>query len=213
TGLIGENGSGKTTLLRILAGHLHPDAGTVSITAPGRTPRVGLLHQEVPFAAADTVAEALEEAVAPVRQAVADVDAAGARMARAPGEEAAAEAFATALENAERLEAWSLDARVEAMLAGLGLADLPRDRPTGALSGGQRARLSLAWLLLSGPDVLLLDEPTNHLDDAAAAHLQQVLTTWPGPVLLASHDRAFLDETKIGRASCRGPGMTHAGDA
>src|SRR5699024_7478307 len=90
---------------------------------------------------------------------------------------------------------WSLDARVAAMLAGLGLADLPRDRPTGALSGGQRARLALAWLLLSGPDVLLLDEPTTHLDDAAAAHLQQVLTTWPGPVLLASHDRAFLDET------------------
>jgi len=116
-------------------------------------------------------------------------------MARAPGDETAAEAFATALENAERLEAWSLDARVAAMLAGLGLADLPRDRPTGALSGGQRARLALAWLLLSGPDVLLLDEPTNHLDDAAAAHLQQVLTTWPGPVLLASHDRAFLDET------------------
>ncbi|WP_277050474.1 ABC-F family ATP-binding cassette domain-containing protein [Ruania albidiflava] len=196
TGLIGENGSGKTTLLRIAAGRLRPDSGVVQVTAPGgRTPRVGLLHQEVPFAAADSVTAALETATAPVRQAAAAVDAAGAAMAAAPGDPAAEEAFAAALASAERMDAWSVEARVESMLAGLGLADLPRDRPTGALSGGQRARLALAWLLLSAPDVLLLDEPTNHLDDAAATHLQQVLVGWPGPVLLASHDRAFLDET------------------
>ncbi|MCD1115243.1 ATP-binding cassette domain-containing protein, partial [Cutibacterium acnes] len=70
-----------------------------------------------------------------------------------------------------------------------------RDRSIGTLSGGQRARLALAWLLLSAPDVLLLDEPTNHLDDAATAYLVSVLTTWRGPILIASHDRAFLDDT------------------
>ncbi|WP_210418138.1 ABC-F family ATP-binding cassette domain-containing protein [Ruania zhangjianzhongii] len=195
-GLIGENGSGKTTLLRIAAGRLHPDAGTVSVSAPGgRTPRAGLLHQEVPFEPSDTVTDALEAAIAPSRRAAAAVDSAGVAMAEAPQDEAAARDFATALESAERLDAWNASSRMEMMLSGLGLADLPRDRTTGALSGGQRSRLALAWLLLSAPDVLLLDEPTNHLDDAAAEYLQQVLTSWSGPVLLASHDRAFLDET------------------
>ena len=211
TGLIGENGSGKTTLLRIAAGHLRADGGAVHVTAPGgRTPRVGLLHQEVPFAPTDSVTQALEAAIAPVRQAAAAVDSAGAALATAPGDPAAETAFTTALETAERMEAWSVDARVEAMLAGLGLADLPRDRPTSALSGGQRARLALAWLLLSAPDVLLLDEPTNHLDDAAAAHLQQVLASWPGPVLLASHDRAFLDETVSSLVDLDPAPMPHA---
>ena len=196
TGLIGENGSGKTTLLRIAAGLLPPDAGTISVRTPGgRRPQVGLLHQEAPFGPADTVTDALEAAVAPARRAAAAVDSAGMAMAEAPQDEAAARAFASALETAERLDTWNTDSRVETMLSGLGLADLPRDRTTDALSGGQRSRLALAWLLLSAPDVLLLDEPTNHLDDAAAEYLQQVLIGWSGPVLMASHDRAFLDET------------------
>src|SRR5690625_7395517 len=92
------------------------------------------------------------------------------------------------------------------MLTGLGLDGIDRNRLTGSLSGGQRARLALAWLLLRGPDVLLLDEPTNHLDDAATADLVTVLTAWPGPVLMASHDRAFLAErasSLVGRDSVR----------
>ncbi|MDY6054977.1 ABC-F family ATP-binding cassette domain-containing protein [Micrococcus sp.] len=194
-GLIGENGSGKSSLLRVIAGLTDPDAGTVTAIAPGGPARIGLLHQEPPFHASATVAEALEDAIAPTRRAAADVDHAAAALADAPEDAAAlADAYARALDIAERLRVWDVDARVDAMLHGLGLATLPRDRPTGALSGGQRSRLSLAWLLLSQPDVLLLDEPTNHLDDAATAHLCAVLADWHGPVLLASHDRAFLDE-------------------
>ncbi len=194
-GLIGENGSGKSTLLRLAAGLLAPDAGTVDLTcAGGRTPTVGLLHQEPPFRADATVAQALEDAVAPARLAAAAVDSWGARIAERPDDPAEAEGFAQALAEAERREAWTVDARLGSMLAGLGLADVPRDRVTGSLSGGQRARLALAWMLLSAPDVLLLDEPTNHLDDAASAHLAGLLRAWSGPVVLASHDRAFLDE-------------------
>ena len=194
-GLIGENGAGKSTLLRLMVGELEPDAGQVrAATAGGAVPRVGLLRQEPPFAPDATVAEALEVAVTPARQAVDAIDAAAVRLAEHPADDRAASAYAAALETAERLGAWEVDARIGAMLAGLGLASIPRDRATGSLSGGQRARLSLAWLLLSQPDALLLDEPTNHLDDAAAAHLAQVLRAWNGPVVLACHDRAFLDE-------------------
>ena len=194
-GLIGENGSGKSTLLRILAGLQEPDVGTVRATAPGgRIPRIGLLHQEPPFPPTDTVAQALGSAVAPIRQAEHDLDRAASALADSPEDDSTLHAYTRALETAEDLRVWEIDSRIESLLAGLGLADLPRDRLTRELSGGQASRLSLAWLLLSAPDVLLLDEPTNHLDDSATAHLRDVLASWPGPVLLTSHDRAFLDE-------------------
>ena len=194
-GLIGENGTGKSTLLRIAAGHLAPDSGAVAAHVPGGAARIGLLHQEPPFTAGTAVGDALEDAVAPLRAAAAAVDASAAALARRTGDAQAAAEYDSALERARRLDVWSVDAHVEATLAGLGLAGIPRDRPTGDLSGGQVARLSLAWLLLSRPDVLLLDEPTNHLDDSAARHLTGALRSWSGVVLLASHDRAFLDAT------------------
>ncbi|MGO1182984.1 MAG: ABC-F family ATP-binding cassette domain-containing protein [Micrococcaceae bacterium] len=195
-GLIGENGSGKSSLLRVLAGMLAPSAGTVAVRAPGGlSPTVGLLHQEPPFGPSSSIAEALDDAVASVREAAQRVKDLGETLALYPDSTAVAEDFAQALETAERLGAWDVDARIGATLDGLGLGEVDRHRPTGELSGGQRSRLSLAWLLLSAPDVLLLDEPTNHLDDDAAAYLTGVLQTWRSPVLFASHDRAFLDET------------------
>lgn len=196
TGLIGENGSGKTTLLRIVAGRTTPDVGTVGVTAPGGgTPRIGLLHQEPPFLPSTSIAEAMEAAVAPIRAAAEAVNATAAALAAPANDGDTALAYAVALETAERVGAWDVDARIDSMLAGLGLGDVSRDRKTERLSGGQRSRLALAWLLLSRPEVLLLDEPTNHLDDAATEHLHRVLMAWNGPALIASHDRAFLDET------------------
>lgn len=197
-GLIGENGSGKSTLLRIAAGTLAPSAGSVSATTQGGgQPRIGLLHQEPPFADSDTIAAALAAATQPVRDAAARLDAAGAALA-APGDPAEVRgreaAYADALDEAERLGAWELETRVEQTLTGLGIAALPRDRRSWELSGGQRARLSLAWTILNSPDVLLLDEPTNHLDDQATAYVVHTLGRWRGPVLFASHDRAFLEE-------------------
>lgn len=158
------------------------------------TVRIGLLHQEPPFPLTATVHEALETAVAPVRAAEQELADASAHYADHPGDPGATERYTHALESAEYLNVWSLDTEIGVTLAALGLSALPPDRLTRALSGGQRARLSLAWLLLSKPDVLLLDEPTNHLDDGAVAFLHKTLKTWAGPVLLASHDRAFLDE-------------------
>lgn len=194
-GLIGENGSGKSTLLKAIAGLLTPTAGSVSMNAAdGLRPNVGLLHQEPPFDPADSLAQSLETAVAPARHAEQEVGRLSEALAREPENPDTAARFSRALDDAERLEAWDVDARIAVTLTGLGLGALDRVRPTGTLSGGQRARLSLAWVLLNAPDVLLLDEPTNHLDGSATAYLVQVLTAWRGPVLMASHDRAFLDE-------------------
>ena len=195
-GLIGENGSGKSTLLGIIAGGLNSAPGSViRATAAGYTPVIGWLRQEPHFAPESTVTSVLETAVAPIRAAAKAVDIAGEALAARPDDAQVVTAFSRTLETAERLDAWSLDGRIDAMLAGLGLSTLPRERLASELSGGQQSRLSLAALLLSAPDILLLDEPTNHLDHEARSHLARVLNVWPGPVLMASHDRAFLDAT------------------
>lgn len=183
-GLIGENGSGKSTVLHAVHGSLPTGATTAGTVDVGQS-RVGLLHQQAPFRDDETVRDSLETAVAAERRAATALE-----QAADPYD---AEAYAAALDVAERLDVWETDARISATLAGLGLAAVPQERRTGELSGGQRARLSLAWLLLNRPDILLLDEPTNHLDDAATRYLAGVLNTWKGPVLFASHDRAFLD--------------------
>jgi macrolide transport system ATP-binding/permease protein len=187
-GLIGENGVGKSTLLRILAGVDQPDSG--SIETPART---GLLQQEVPFGPATTIGELIENALAPVRAIGVALEVVAADLAS--GAPDAADRYDRVLAEAERAGLWSIDARRDEVLAGLGVGTLPNERTLGEVSGGQRSRLALAALLLDRPDFVLLDEPTNHLDDEAAEYLHRELAAWRGPVVFASHDRAFLDET------------------
>ncbi|MFF2118382.1 ABC-F family ATP-binding cassette domain-containing protein [Kitasatospora sp. NPDC058184] len=196
-GLIGENGAGKSTLLRVLAGVDEPDAGSVS-----RPDDLGFLHQEMPFDPAATVAAVLDDALREAREDLLELDRLGAEIARLPesdpGHPELLDAYGRRLEQARYRESWDADRRAALVLDGLGLGSpalgpLGHDRTLGSLSGGQRGRLALAALLVRRPSALLLDEPTNHLDDGAAAFLEEQVRALPGTVVVAAHDRAFLD--------------------
>ncbi len=202
--LIGENGSGKSTLLRLLAGADEPDSGTVN-----RPDDLGYLHQEMPFDPSASIADVLDDALREARHDLAELDRLTAALTEvsaethgdiptesAPDEPTYADLlteYGDRLDRATEHDAWDADRRAEITLAGLGLAEIPHDRTLGSLSGGQRGRLALAALLVRRPAALLLDEPTNHLDDAAALFLEEQLRNLPGVVVIASHDRAFLD--------------------
>jgi macrolide transport system ATP-binding/permease protein len=191
-GLIGENGVGKSTLLRVLAGVDKPDAGSVS-----RPADLGFLHQEMPYDADVTIAAVLDAALREAREDLAELERLGEELARVPqddpGHQELLDAYGRRLEQAQGRESWDADRRAALVLDGLGLGTVGHDRTLGSLSGGQRGRLALAALLVRRPSALLLDEPTNHLDDGAAAFLEEQVRALPGTVVVASHDRAFLD--------------------
>ncbi len=186
-GLVGENGTGKSTLLRILAGADEPDAGSVS-----RPADLGYLAQEPAFAPGATLGDVLDQALAPLHEAVERLEALAGDLAR-PG---AAEDYDATLSWATAHDVWDADRRAEMVADRLGLGSLGGDRRhrlAASLSGGERSRLALAALLVRRPACVLLDEPTNHLDDQAMSLLEDSLRNLPGVVVAASHDRTFLD--------------------
>ncbi len=189
-GLVGPNGAGKTTLLRIAAGRDEADAGAVH-RKRGLT--IGLLAQESHF---DAVFMASPDLRSAVRHGAAHLDWMAERLAELEGSGHVEDAeYANLQHQFEILGGYTLDQRVDEALSGLGFARDQWTRPPTALSGGEQTRATLARLVIAQPDLLLLDEPTNHLDIGAIEWLEEHLRRRHGALLVASHDRAFLDAT------------------
>ncbi|MFE9598772.1 ABC-F family ATP-binding cassette domain-containing protein [Streptomyces hokutonensis] len=187
TGLVGVNGSGKSTLLKLIAGELTPLDGTVRVAG-----EIGYLPQNVTLDTALRVDEAL--GIAARRAALHAIEAG----------DAAEEHFETLGDD------WDVEERALATLGELGLGHIDLDRTVGEVSGGESVLLRLAALLLGRPDVLLLDEPTNNLDLYARKRLYAAVASWPGVMIVVSHDRELLD--LVGQiADLRSGGITWYG--
>ncbi|MBV9282764.1 MAG: ABC-F family ATP-binding cassette domain-containing protein [Chloroflexi bacterium] len=193
-GLVGPNGSGKSTLLRLLAGELRPDAGSVWQDPADRVaylPQYPLdeLHltvRESLLRGAGRVGE-LERCLGELEQLLPRAE--GAELDRLLAR------YAEVREEFERLDGYALEARLEAVSEGLALDVAGQDMPVSALSGGNKTKLSLARLLLSGANILLLDEPTKYLDLPAVLWLERFIREGDRSYVIVSHDRRFLDRT------------------
>ena len=190
-GLIGANGTGKTTLFRVLTGQLEQNSGGVS---KEKELRVGYMEQfscstsgRTVYTELLSVFEKLIAAEYRLSEIVREMEN-GDHSAGIINEEM------TLRESFERDGGLTYVSRTKAALAGLGFSENEFDMNVEKLSGGQRSKLALAKLLLSGSDILLLDEPTNHLDISAVNWLESFIKDYRGTVLVISHDRYFLDE-------------------
>ncbi len=188
-GVLGPNGSGKSTLLRIMAGHDEPSSGIAEL-APGAT--AGLLEQEPELDSAKDVRGNVEDGVRPLRDLLDRFNEISAAFAEPDADYDTLLAEQANVQDAiDRADLWQLDDRLDHAMDALRLPEGDRDVET--LSGGERRRVALCRLLLSGPDLLLLDEPTNHLDAESVLWLERFLADYKGTVVAVTHDRYFLD--------------------
>ncbi|CAI1189457.1 ABC transporter ATP-binding protein [Serratia quinivorans] len=180
-GLVGKNGCGKSTLLSLLKGEMAADGG--SYTFPSNW-ALAWVNQETP--ALDVPAlEYVIDGDREFRQLEAELQVAN--------DKNDGHAIATLHGKLDALDAWTIRSRAASLLHGLGFSNEQLLNPVRAFSGGWRMRLNLAQALVCRSDLLLLDEPTNHLDLDAVIWLERWLKSYPGTLVLISHDRDFLD--------------------
>jgi macrolide transport system ATP-binding/permease protein len=193
-GIVGPNGVGKSTLLRLLTGQDDADTGTITY-APGI--EFGYLAQTTPQFYGRTIDDLIMESLGNLRQLEQHMRRLEQRLETANATELPTllEDYNTVSTQFQDRGGYDIDYKIESIFEGLRIAYLPRTQDVDTLSGGEKARIGMATLLLRSPDMLLLDEPTNHLDFASMEWLENYLSEYRGAVLMVSHDRRFLNRT------------------
>lgn len=181
-GITGANGTGKSSLFALIRNELHADSGEFSLPPKTVIANVAQETPAVDSAAIDYVMDgdiemrALEQQIALAEQ------------------QDAGERLATLYMQMESIDGYRASSRASVLMHGLGFTTAQETNSVRSFSGGWRMRLNLAQALMCRSDLLLLDEPTNHLDLEAVIWLEDWLRSYPGTLLLISHDRDFLDK-------------------
>jgi ATP-binding cassette subfamily F protein 3 len=190
-GLIGPNGAGKSTLLRLIMGEYAIDGGNIQ---RANDTTIGFFNQDLlSFSTHNSILSvgmtAFEKAVAiekVMESIMKDLETNG-------DDEELLLQYSEALHDYEMAGGYEMEHRTAEVLEGLGFSTKDLQRPYDEFSGGWRMRVLLAKLMLQQPDILMLDEPTNHLDLPSIEWLERYLQSYPGTVIIVSHDRYFLD--------------------
>lgn len=197
-GLVGLNGSGKSTLFNILIDEISVDSGEVFIS---KDSKLGYLQQQTGIDSKKTMFEELLEVFKPVfemeerlRHLELLISEEG-KNENSKKLESLMNDYSVLLEKFQSLNGYGFKSEITGVLKGLGFLEEQFNTPLFKLSGGQKARVALAKVLLEKPDILLLDEPTNHLDIEAIDWLEKYVKDYNGAAIIISHDRYFLDNT------------------
>lgn len=185
-GLVGANGAGKSTLLRLLSGEETTDSGTISV---GKDLRIASLKQDHYLYESTPLVEVVLQGNPPLYQAL-------QKKALLLNRDSFSKEECAQLESLEKTleihRGYAAESVISKLLVGLGLEEGKHTQTLGSLSGGYKLRVLLAKTLFSAPDILLLDEPNNHLDILSIRWLELYLQSYPGTVVISSHDRDFL---------------------
>lgn len=194
-GLVGKNGAGKSTMLKLLSGDLDADTGSI---ATEKDLKIGFLRQDIEFTPGRTVLDEAYQAFVEIKEVESALEKVNTALAERTDYES--ESYSELIEKLsdlthrfEIIGGYNYVGNTERVLQGLGFKREEFNNLTDTFSGGWRMRIELAKLLLQNNDVLLLDEPTNHLDIESIIWLEQFLKTYPGAVVIISHDKMFLD--------------------
>ncbi len=191
-GLIGANGTGKTTLFKLILGELEPTEGGIFIS---KSLSVGYLEQHACAGSARTVYDEALCVFEPLMALEAELDDVNRQIDTATAErDSLIERQHMLYERFESLGGLTYRSRTRSALMGLGFEERDLSLTCDKLSGGQRSKVSMCRLLLSGADLMLLDEPTNHLDISACEWLEGFIADYKGTVIIISHDRYFLNK-------------------
>ena len=192
-GLVGINGAGKSTLLKCLTGMMAADSGEISMAA---SLSMGYLEQLASYPDGASIWDVMLDSFAGILAKRRQMHELEIKMAQSRDElDRIMERYARLSEEYERANGYACENTARRILIGLGFEREDFEREAWSLSGGQKTRLNLGRLLALAPDLLCLDEPTNHLDMNSVEWLEDFIISYPGTVLVVSHDRRFLDKT------------------